>query len=86
MYLVCDVGKLSLTRNTSFCRQYVIFIILNHGGKIDTVLNILAMCSPLCIKLVLAAEWEITGYSCFNLQQKVMLSELPPCASKAQEA
>lgn len=86
MSLVRDVGKLSLTKNTSFCRQYIIFVILNHGGKIDTVLNVLAMCSPPCMKLALAAEWEITGYSSLNLQPQAMLSELPPCASKVQEA
>lgn len=61
-------------------------MIFNHGGKKDTVLHVLAMCSPLCIKLALAAEWEITGYSCLNLQQQTMLSELPPRASKVQEA
>lgn len=55
-------------------------------GKIDTALNASAMCSPLWSKLILAAEWEITGCSRFNLQQQMVLAQLPPCASKAQKA
>lgn len=64
------VGKVSLTTNTSFCRQYIIFIILNQDRKSRCCASRFSLCSPLCIKSALAAEEEITGYSCLNLHQR----------------